>query len=65
MKTVAYLMLIMMALTFFLTLGSTVSAEEDDGLTVGGTCEVFRSLPAALCLTVEGDDGGPVEEIPE
>ncbi|HOM60048.1 MAG TPA: hypothetical protein PLP49_01225 [Anaerohalosphaeraceae bacterium] len=64
MKTVAYLMLIMMALTFFLTLGSTVSAEEDDGLTVG-SCEVFRSLPAALCLTVEGDDGGLAEEISE
>jgi len=63
MKTVAYLMLIMMALTFFLTLGSTVSAEEDDGLTEGGLCEVFRSLPAALCLTTEGEDSGPVEEI--
>lgn len=62
MKTVAYLMLIMMALTFFLTLGSTGSAEEDDGLTEGGLCEVFRCLPAALCLTTEGDSG-PVEEI--
>jgi len=60
MKTFAYLMLILTALTFFLTLGNTAVADAGAGDTVGG-CEVFRSLTAGLCLAEE-DDGGTVSD---
>jgi hypothetical protein len=60
MKTAAYLMLMMIALTFFLTLGTAAAADDGDGQTLSG-CEVFRSLTAGLCLAEE-DDGGSLAD---
>lgn len=56
MKTAAYLILMLMALTLFLTVGSTAAADDGDGQTIGG-CELFRSLPAAFCVVADEDNG--------
>lgn len=58
MKTFAYLMLILMALTFVLTLSPQAAADDDDGGNIGGS-ELFRSAPFVLFATEE-DDGGTV-----
>jgi hypothetical protein len=63
MKTVACWMLIVMALTVFLSLGGQAVAEEGDGGTGDGGCEILRQVPGTICLAVE--DEGPAEDIKE
>ncbi len=64
MKKTLFCLMIAMALSCLLTLGSQAVADEAEGEIPVNDCEVYRQTPAAICVTVE-DTGGPAEEISE
>jgi hypothetical protein len=63
MKAITCWMLIVMALTVFLTLGGQTLAAEDDGGAADGGCEILRQVPGTVYLAVE--DEGPAEDLKE